>query len=80
MYEGAGLELVEAVGLVVIGHFSLDGQLKKEHCAERHHYMLVAENRCNLMHQLIDLLSFTDQTIVEIITELRCSGKGVMKL
>lgn len=65
------------MGLVVIGHFSLDGQLKNEHYAERHHNMFVAENRCNLMHQIIDLLSFTGQTIVEIVTEPRFSGKVV---
>ena len=40
-YTGGGLELVDAVGVVVIGHFSLDGQLKKEHYTQKHHNMLL---------------------------------------
>lgn len=38
---GNGYELVEAVGAIVIGHFSIDGELKKEHFTSRHHNMLV---------------------------------------
>ena len=77
---GGGLRLVEAVGIVVVGHFSLDGQLKREHFTERHHNMFVTENRCSLMNKLVNLLSFTSQTVVEIITELCYSGKTIILL
>lgn len=76
-YTGSGLELVEAVGLVIVGHFSLDGQLKKEHYTEKHHNMFVVENRRELFHQLMKLFSYTGQTVVEIVTETCYSGKKV---
>ena len=75
-YTGSGLELVEAVGLVVVGHFSLDGQLKKVHYTEKHH-MFVVENRRELFLKLMKLFSYTGQTVVEIVTETCYSGKKV---
>ena len=75
---GSGLEFVEAVGLVIIGHFSLDGQLKKEHYTEKHHNMFVVENRCELLRKLMKLFSYTGQTVVEIVTETSYSGKNVI--
>ena len=69
--------MVKAVGLVVVGRFSLYGQLKKEHYTEKHHNMFVVENRHELFHKLMKLFSYTGQTVVEIVTETCCSGKKV---
>ena len=77
-YTGGGLELVDAVGVVVIGHFSLDGQLKKEHYTQKHHNMFIIENRRELTHELMNLFSFTGQTVVEIVTETHYSGTNAM--
>ena len=70
--------MVEAAGLIIIGHFSLDGQLKKEHYTEKHHDMFVVENRCELLHKLMKLFSYTGQTVVEIVTETSYSGKNII--
>ena len=65
---GGGFELVDAVGIVVLGHFSIDGQLKKEHFTEKHHNIIVVDNKRELMGKIIELLSFTGQTVLDIIT------------
>ena len=66
---GGGFGLVDAVGLVVLGHFSLDGQLKKEHYTEKHHNMFIFDDKkSELMWKIIELLSFTGQTVLEIVT------------
>jgi len=31
MYVGTGYELVDATGVIIVGHFSIDGQLKRDH-------------------------------------------------
>ena len=67
---GAGFELVDAVGLVVLGHFAIDGQLKKEHYTERHHNMFVVEDKKELMDEIIELFSFTGHTVLDLITDL----------
>lgn len=67
--SGGGFGLVDAVGLVVLGHFSLDGQLKKEHYTEKHHNMFIFDDKkSELMWKIIELLSFTGQTVLEIVT------------
>ena len=64
---GGGFELVDAIGLVVLGHFSLDGQLKKEHFTEKHHNIFVVDDK-RVMSKIIELLSFTGQAILDIVT------------
>ena len=59
---------MDAVGLVVLGHFSIDGQMKKEHFTGKHHNMFVVDNKEELMDNIIQLLSFTGQTVLDIIT------------
>ena len=69
MTLGGGYELVDAVGLVVFGHFSIDGQLKKEHFTEKHHNIFVVVDKRELISKIIELLSFTGQTILDIVTD-----------
>ena len=38
---GSGFELVDTVGIVVLGHFSIDRQLKEEHFMEKHHNIAI---------------------------------------
>ena len=55
MYVGTGYELVDATGVIIVGHFSIDGQLKKDHFTTRHHNMIVVSSREELMEKIIML-------------------------
>ena len=38
MYLYIGIyELVDAVGMIIVGHFSINGELQKEHYTRKHH-------------------------------------------
>ena len=72
---GSGHQLVEATGVMIVGHFSIDGQLKKEHYSKKHHDMLVIKGKEKLMDEIFELLSFPGQTILHLVTTLH-SGAG----
>jgi len=73
---GNGFQLVDAVGVVVLGHFSIDDQVGKEHFAKRHHNIFVVDNKQELRENIIELLSFPGNTIIGIIVEMdQYSGK-----
>ena len=73
---GSGFQLVDAVGVVVLGHFSIDGQVRKEHFSKRHHNIFVVDNKQKLQENIIELLSFPGNTTMEIIVETdQYSGK-----
>ena len=55
---GGGFELVDAVGVIVLGHFSIDGQLKKEHYTRKQHNIFIVQNKKELRDEIIELLSF----------------------
>ena len=48
VYVGAGYELIDATGVIIVGHFSIDGQLKEGHYTTRHHNMVNLLNDYNL--------------------------------
>lgn len=66
---GSGYELVDAVGVIIVGHFSIDGELKKKHFTRRHHNIFVVNNSRGLMEEIIELFSFPGQTVAEIIAD-----------
>ena len=69
-YLGSGFQLVDAVGVVALGHFSIDGQVRKEHFSERHRNIFVVDNKEKLWEDIIELLSFPVNTIMEIVAEI----------
>jgi len=68
-FTGSGHQLVEATGIVIIGHFSIDGQLKKDHCTSRHHNMVVVSGKEDLLEKLIVLLSYCGQTVLQLMPD-----------
>ena len=58
-----------------MGHFSVDGELKKEHYTAKHHNMLVVQGRKELIEEIIELLSFPGQSVLHLVTDLE-SGQG----
>ena len=74
-HTGSSFELVEATGVIVVGHFSVDGELKKEHYTAKHHNMLVVQGRKELIEEIIELLSFPGQSVLHLVTDLE-SGQG----
>ena len=58
-----------------MGHFSLYGELKKEHYAKKHHDMLIVKGKEALMDELFELLSIPGQTVLHLVTSLH-SGEG----
>ena len=72
---GSGHQFIEDTGVIIVGHFSLDGELKKEHYAKKHHDMLIVKGKDALMDELFELLSFPGQTILHLVTSLH-SGAG----
>ena len=69
-----GLELVDATGVIVVGHFSIDGELKKEHYTKRHHNMFVIEGEEDLIKEVVGPFSFPGQTILHIATAFNPSS------
>ena len=45
--------MVDAIGVSVVGHFSIDGELKQDYCTSRHHNMIMVSNREELMEKVI---------------------------
>jgi len=62
--------LVDAVGLIVVGHFFIDGQVRKEHFSKRLGNMVVVDNKQKLRESITELLSFPGSTVMEIIVEI----------
>lgn len=75
LHTGSSFQLVEATGVIIVGHFSIDGELKKEHYSAKHHNMLVVQGRNKLIEEIIELLSFPGQTVLHLVTKLE-SGQG----
>lgn len=61
--------------MIIVGHFSIDGEMKKEHYSAKHHNMLVVQGKNNLVEEIIGLLSFPGQTILHLVTEME-NGQG----
>jgi len=77
-YVGSGFQLVD---VVVLGHFYINGQVRKEHFLKKHHNIFVVDNKQKLRESIIELLSFPGNTIMEIVAEIdRCSGKNLAPL
>ena len=72
---GSSYQLVKATSVMVVGHFSIDGQLKKEHYLAKHHNMIVVEGKNKLIEEVIELLSFPSQIILHLVTKME-SGQG----
>ena len=77
LYTGSSFQLVEATGVIIVGHFSIDGELRKEHYSAKHHNMLVVQGRNKLIEEIIELLSFPGHTVLHLVTKLE-SGQGVL--
>ena len=69
LYIGSGYELVNAVGIIVVGHFSINGELQKEHYTRKHHNIFVADNKRGIMEEIIEVFSFPGQTVADIIAD-----------
>lgn len=76
LHAGNSFQLVEATGVIIVGHFSIDGELKKEHYSVKHHNMLVVQGRSKLIEETIELLSFPGQNILHLVTKLD-DGQGL---
>jgi len=66
-YIGSGFELVDAVGVIVINHFSIDGQVRKEHFTKKHHNMFIVDKKQKLRESIIEHLSFPGSMVMEVI-------------
>ena len=76
-HTGNGFQLVEATGIIVVGHFSIDGELKKEHYSTKNHNMLVVKGKMKLMEEIIGVLTFPGQCVLHLITNLE-DGQGYL--
>ena len=74
---GSGFQLVEATGVIVVGHFSIDGELKKEHYSAKNHNMLVVQGKMKLMEEIIGILTFPGQCMLHLVTNLE-DGQGCL--
>ena len=61
--------MVEATGVIVVGHFSIDGELKQDHYTSRHHNMIVVSSREEMMEKVILLLSYSGQTVLQLVAD-----------
>lgn len=77
MYIGAGYKLVDATGVIIVGHFSIDGQLKEGHYTTRHHNMVVVSSREELMEKIILLLSYSGQTVLQLMIDEHELGEHI---
>ena len=75
LHTGSSFQLVEATGVIIVGHFSIDGELKEEHYSAKHHNMLVVQERKKLIVGIIELLSFPGQSVLHLVTDLE-NGQG----
>ena len=75
LLTGSSFQLVEATGVIIVGHFSIDGELKKEHYSAKHHNMIVVEGKNKLIEEIIELLSFPGQTVLHLVTKMEI-GQG----
>ena len=76
-YVGAGYELIDATGVIIVGHFSIDGQLKEGHYTTRHHNMVVVSSREELMEKIVLLLSYSGQTVLQLIVNEHELGEHI---
>ena len=71
--------MVDAV--VVLGHFSINGQMRKEHFLKKHHNIFVVDNKQKLRESTIEVPSFPGNMIMEIVAEIdQCSRKNLAPL
>lgn len=71
MYAGTSKRIVNSVGTVLVGHFSVDGNLKGDHFNFRtsHNMIIVEENAkyspaIGIYSDVINKFSYTGQTVV----------------
>ena len=69
MYVGTGYELVDATGVILVGRFSIDGQLQEGHYTTRHHNMIVVSCRKELMEKVVLLLSYSAHTVLQLVVD-----------
>ena len=69
--------MVDATGIIIIGHFSIDGQLKEGHYTTRHHNMVVVSGREELTEKIVLLLSYAGQTVLQLIVDEHESGEHI---
>ena len=55
--------------MIVVGHFSSNGELQKEHFTSKHHNIFVVDSKRGLMREIIELFSFPGKTVADIIVD-----------
>ena len=73
-HTGNGLQLVETTEVIVVGNFSIDRELKKEHYSTKNHNMLVVKGKMKLMEEI---LTFPGQCVLHLVTNLE-DGQGCL--
>ena len=69
----AGYELVDETGIIIIGHFSIDGQLKECHYTTQHRNMVVVSGVEELIEKIVLLLSYAGQTVLYKCIDMHAS-------
>ena len=71
MYAGTSKRIVNSVGVVLVGHFSVDGNLKGDHFNfQTSHNMIIVDENLNyspalgIYSEVINKFSFAGQTVV----------------
>ena len=69
--------MVYATGIIIISHFSIDGQLKEGHYTTRHHNMVLVSGREESMEMIVLLLSYAGQTVLQLMVDEHESGEHI---